>query len=500
MILLLSAVLFCGNGQGGWNLGVSRVVITPPEPVWMAGYASRTKPAEGKASDLFVRGMALRDESGNTGLVLTLDLVGIDADTSARWSSAIAKEHKLARKAMVLACSHTHCGPVVGSTLRDMYPVTDADRQASARYETFLEGQVLQAARQALADLRPARLSWHTGTCGFAVNRRNNPEAQVEKLRAESTLKGPVDHGVPVLAARDPEGKPRAVLFGYACHATTMGFQQWYGDWPGEACAMLEKNIRQERGDEQGVALFLAGCGADQNPLPRRRIELAVEYGNQLARSVQEAQNRPGIPVKGALKMAWDQVDLPLEAPPGRDTLLDQEMSKDKAVAARARRLLAQLNAGQPLPTAYPAPVQAWAVGDSHGLVFLPGEVVVDYALRLPKELPDRTWWAGSYANDVMAYIPSRRVRKEGGYEGEKAMVYYGLPAPWREEVEEVLVGGVKRVAATALASDGMGFAVPQVDWGQGFSVGSDTSGERLFFRRLQGSRAWVQENTGRNR
>jgi hypothetical protein len=93
----------------------------------------------------------------------------------------------------------------------------------------------------------------------------------------------------------------------------------------------------------------------------------------------------------------------------------------------------------------------------------------VDYALRLPKELPDRTWWAGSYANDVMACIPSRRVRKEGGYEGEKAMVYYGLPAPWREEVEEVLVGGVKRVAATALASDGMGFAVPQVDWGQGF-------------------------------
>ena len=46
-----------------------------------------------------------------------------------------------------------------------------------------------------------------------------------------------------------------------------------------------------------------------------------------------------------------------------------------------------------------------------------------------------------------MAYIPSRRVLTEGGYEGGGAMVYYGLPAPWSPEVEERIVAEVHRQA-----------------------------------------------------
>lgn len=454
MLWMLVEILVSVSPADGWSAGASRVTITPNEPVWMAGYASRTQPGQGKASELYARGMALRDSKGNTGLVIALDLVGIDGETAARWAAEIGKEHHLPRKSIVLACSHTHCGPVVGATLRDMYPVTESDRQASDRYQQYLQQRILLAARQAMANLAPANLTWYQGTCDFAVNRRNNAEPEVDKLRTAGALKGPVDHSVPVLAIRDMRGKPKAILFGYACHATTMGFQQWYGDWPGEACAALEKDLREQRGDDTGVAVFVAGCGADQNPLPRRRLELAISYGNRLAESVRAAIAGKGPAVQGDLGIAMDLVDLPLEAPPGRDTLLDQQMSKDRAVSARARRLLGLLDSGQPLPTRYAAPVQAWAVGDSRGVVFLPGEVVVDYALRLPGELAGRQWWIGSYANDVMAYIPSKRVRREGGYEGEKAMVYYGLPAPWREEVEEVLVGAVKQLTAKSLAKE----------------------------------------------
>ena len=450
---ILLAFLACSY-QPVWNVGASRVEITPKEPVWMAGYASRAKPASGKSSELYARGLALKDGAGNSGVIITLDLVGIDAKTSAGWSAAISKEFKLPRKAIVFACSHTHCGPVVGSTLEDMYPLSEADRQASARYQVFLVDQVLRAARLALANLAPATLSWHKGTCGFAVNRRNNPEAEVEKRRAMGSLVGPVDHSVPVLVARDPSGKMRAILFGYACHATTMGFQDWYGDWPGEACSALEKDLVRERGDSEAVALFVAGCGADQNPLPRRRLELAKAYGTQLALSVQAAIGQSGVPVRGKLGMALEKVELPLEAPPGRDALLDQKNSKEKAVASRAKRLLDSLDKGDPLPTRYPAPVQAWAIGDVHGVIFLPGEVVVDYSLRFSKELKGRSWWVASYTNDVMAYIPSKRIRIEGGYEGEKAMVYYGLPAPWREQVEQVLADGVKKIADMAMVSE----------------------------------------------
>jgi hypothetical protein len=152
--------------------------------------------------------------------------------------------------------------------------------------------------------------------------------------------------------------------------------------------------------------------------------------------------------------MALEKVELPLEAPPGRDALLDQKNSKEKAVASRAKRLLDSLDKGEPLPTRYPAPIQAWAIGDVHGVIFLPGEVVVDYSLRFSKELKGRSWWVASYTNDVMAYIPSKRIRIEGGYEGEKAMVYYGLPAPWREQVEQVLADGVKKIADMAMVSE----------------------------------------------
>ena len=89
--------------------------------------------------------------------------------------------------------------------------------------------------------------------------------------------------------------------------------------------------------------------------------------------------------------------------------------------------------------------MQVWQLGDGLTWVLLGGEVVVDYSLRLKKELgPGRTWVA-AYTNDVMAYIPSLRVLNEGGYEGEGSMVYYALPTKWAPEVEELIVKEVHR-------------------------------------------------------
>jgi hypothetical protein len=108
--------------------------------------------------------------------------------------------------------------------------------------------------------------------------------------------------------------------------------------------------------------------------------------------------------------------------------------------------LLKKLDAGEDLPRSYPYPVQTWRLGDGLTMVALGGEVVVDYSLRLKKELGGDVWVAG-YANDVMAYIPSRRVLKEGGYEGATAMVYYGLPSVWGDRVEDLIVAEVHRQA-----------------------------------------------------
>ena len=118
------------------------------------------------------------------------------------------------------------------------------------------------------------------------------------------------------------------------------------------------------------------------------------------------------------------------------------------AHANRAKQYLKQLDAGGQIPTTYPYPVQVWRLGDDLDWILLGGEVVVDYALRIKRNLgPSRTW-VSAYCNDVMAYIPSRRVLTEGGYEGGGAMLYYGLPSPWDAKVEETIVHEVHRLTS----------------------------------------------------
>ncbi len=149
-------------------------------------------------------------------------------------------------------------------------------------------------------------------------------------------------------------------------------------------------------------------------------------------------------PVQGALVATYTEIALPFDELPSREKLAQDSLSANKYVASRARLLMAQLQEKGALPAHYPYPVQVWRLGDDLSWVALGGEVVVDYALRLKREgRPGHTWVMG-YANDVMAYIPSLRVLKEGGYEGGGAMVYYGLPAIWGPRTEELIVTAVQ--------------------------------------------------------
>ena len=108
-----------------------------------------------------------------------------------------------------------------------------------------------------------------------------------------------------------------------------------------------------------------------------------------------------------------------------------------------AKVQLAQLDAGKKLATEVTYPVQTWKFGNTLAMVFLPGEVVVDYSLRLKKELDSTRLWINAYSNDAPAYIPSERILKEGGYEGGGAMIYYNLPAPFAAGLEDKIVAAV---------------------------------------------------------
>jgi hypothetical protein len=431
--LLLSLALV-SSLHAGWKAGAARIKITPEKAMWMSGYSNRDKPAEGTLHDLWAKALAVEDDKSQRGILITMDLVGIPRDLSVDVCDAIRKKHSLSREAIILSVSHTHTGPVIRGNLDQMYGLDEKQKKLVAEYRDRLKKNLLAVADDAVKALAPAQLSWGNGESTFAVNRRNNKEADVPRLKELGELTGPVDHQAPVLKVTDSDGKVKAIVFGYACHATVLSFYKFSGDYPGFAQLDLEQR------HPGAVALFWAGCGGDQNPLPRRTVELAQKYGNILADSVEAVLRKPMTLITGRLAMSYTEVDLPFGDLPSREKIVQDSMSENKYVVARAKILLEEINKKGSLRGNYPYPVQAWKIGDGPLLVTLGGEVVVDYSLRLKKELGKDTTWVMGYANDVMAYIPSARVLKEGGYEGGGAMVFYGLPAVWGGKVEEIIV------------------------------------------------------------
>ncbi|WP_164102321.1 neutral/alkaline non-lysosomal ceramidase N-terminal domain-containing protein [Candidatus Laterigemmans baculatus] len=440
--LLTLVVVFTATAEAEWKAGVAEANITPTEPMWMSGYGSRNHPAEGKLTDLWAKALVMEDSEGHRAVLVTLDLVGIDRGISQRVGAALEERYGLPRRSVALSTSHTHSGPVVGENLSAMYDLDQQGWKLVSEYTSRLEQQIVETVGKAIENLAPADLAWTVGRAHFAVNRRNNTEAKVPELREAGQLQGPVDHDVPVLVVRRGGDKTLAIVAGYACHATVLSGYQWCGDWPGYAQMEIEAR------HPDAVAMVWAGCGADQNPLPRRQVAHAEGYGNQIADAVDAALAQPLQPIEGSLKTVYAEIPLPLSEIPDREELMRQLKEGNRFEIGRARQLLEELDEKGELSETYPYPVQTWRLGDGPLFVFLGGEVVVDYALRLKAELGAGATWVAGYSNDVMAYIPSLRVLREGGYEGGGSMVYYGLPSPWSEEVEEMVVAEVRRQVA----------------------------------------------------
>jgi hypothetical protein len=273
------------------------------------------------------------------------------------------------------------------------------------------------------------------------VNRRENkPETEVPARRATGTLKGPVDHDVPVLSVRSKTGELQAVLFGYACHATVLSGQVWSADYPGYAQTALETAF------PGAIALFWAGCGGDQNPIPRREIPLAEKYGAELAARVGDVLNSPMPVLAPSLSTTYEEISASLAPLPTTEQIKANTTSTNRFEVARARYLLKKLEKQGPLEAFYPYPIAVWKLGKEIDFIFLGGETVVDLALRLKREGRGTSTWVAGYSNDVMAYIPSLRVRKEGGYEGGESHVYYGLPSLWAETIEDEIISAAERL------------------------------------------------------
>ena len=428
------------DSQSAWRVGLAAVCVTPEGPIRMAGYAGRKQPSEGVLDDLFVKAMAVEDAQGNRGLWITADLIGFRASVAALICPKIIEKTGLRREQIILCPSHTHAGPVLGFREIGLYNLPDDQRAVVEKYTHRVINQLVKLSEEALADLKPARLSWGIGTAEFVMNRREFTERGV---RLGVNPSGYVDRAVPVLRVDSPKGKLRAVVFGCACHNTTGTGKnlEIYGDYAGFAQRAIQKQ-------HPGVqAMFVIGCGGDSNPYPRGTNELAIEHGQNLGAEVcRVLQEKKMAPVEGPLvtKLRW--VDLPL-APVGSRSQLEEMTRGSHWIKYNAKRMLEALDKGETLLAEYRAPFAVWQFGDDLTLVGMSGETVGGYVPLLQDALGHRKLWIAGYTNDCFGYLPTAKVIAQGGYETRGLIPDIGFFVP---EVEKVVVDAVRDLAKQA--------------------------------------------------
>ncbi len=428
---LLIFLLLPLAAQSAWRAGVAKVSITPTQPIWMAGFDSRTKPSEGVLRDIYAKALALDDGSGKIAVMVTIDLVAI-APSIADPVVARAAKMGIARERLLLNVSHTHSGPGAGEEFVFRYKdrLTPEQIAVVRAYTKGLIEKLSNVIEEAVRNLAPAQISFAQGLAGLAVNRRR---------AANRAWPGPVDHDVPVLAVRGGGNRLRAIVFGYACHNTSLNNYQINGDWAGFTMEELERE------NQGAVAMFIQGAGADSNPLPRRTVELSMRHGATIAAAVREVLGARMKPVEGPLHAVFEIVNLPFQAPPLREELTARLNGKDETKKRNARWLL-----DGNIRTSYPDPLQVWKFGAGPTLIALGGELVVDYALRFKAKYGWADTWVAGYSNDVFGYVPSLRVLKEGGYEGGDSLLYRPYPGYFAPEVEELIVDKVDALVKKA--------------------------------------------------
>lgn len=421
----------------GLQVGAARQDITPTYPIRLNGFGFRRTESEGITQPIWAKALAFEDPSTGPAILIAIDNLGVPDYIHAELSQRLSRSLGLKPERLCLTATHTHTAPLLKDFTPTIFsvPIPASHLEHVDRYTGELIDAMERVALSAWKSRREATLAHAVGTVSLAANRR--------------TTGGPVDHDLPVLTIRDLSGSLIAVYTSYACHCVTLSNNKISGDWAGYAQKAIEEAFPGI------IAVTSVGCGADSNPrsgVVGDKADIAESQGKEIAQEIVRLLKTPMRPVVGPLAAATTQVILPYSALPTR-MQLEARTNRQDAVGYHARFNLAKLDRGESLPASLPYLIQSWSFGNSLALVNLPGEVVVDYSLRLKREFDRARLWVNGYANNAPCYIPSERVLEEGGYEGGEAMVYYDRPTKFAPGLEKIITDGVRSVVPKAFAA-----------------------------------------------
>lgn len=390
-----------------FSVSTAKADITPPAGLnpFMGGYGVQSGPRSVISDDPYSQPLAARCvvvwDDGHPFAIVSLDILGIPRAVNLAVRARLLQLAAWSSADIVLLATHTHNGPVIGRTLDPFitYDMGPAELPFVDAYTAWLEDRIVAVVASALSAVRTTvTLEYRVTSVGFAFNRVGLPT---------------VESDVPVLTARRSDGTLRAVLFSYGCHPVSAGWQQlWDGDWPAEACDVVE--------DESGAfALFIPGPAGDQDPVGVRSWALRDDHGNTLGYTVLDAAGAAGRELDGPISSDLREVTLPLDVTetPGNLAAVragfEARMLNVAGLPAWYQRhgeaMIGRIDDGT-YATSVQNPSQVWHIEGDPGLrlAFLGGELVSGYAVyfRLRHGGVDELL-IGGYANETNAYIPA---------------------------------------------------------------------------------------------
>lgn len=450
MAVPILAVLFsfhqrAAKTTGPVEIGVSRIDITPEYPVRLTGYGDRRKVFDSIEQKLWAKALVL-DQRGKQPMVwITLDLVGFPGFFADDLFGRLAQKIGLKDRAqLVVSATHTHNGPETGVLLNIFGETLPPHQLADVKlYRDNLLNKLEKLVMEAYRSKAPGKLSWAVDNVAFAMNRRVMENGKWKDFG--ETPNGPVDHDLPVLRATDLQGKLIALLINYACHGTTLVPEHNFihGDWMGSTQQMLEEKY-------PGATTMVAiGCAGDANPSPRGAFSHVNQHAVMITAKIDKLLRSDKFTVLNVIPVAkMKKVELTFTHVPDAREFVEQS-KLEAAQGLYARNSLEILAQGGFISNTMLYPVQVWSFGNQLAIVFLGGEVVVDYSHRIKREFKKEKIWVTAYSNDVSIYIASKRLFSEGGYEVDGSMPYYNHPSRLTEDTEEKIMKTIHELMPT---------------------------------------------------
>ena len=420
--------------------GFARADITPPLGTQMLGYGvAAVRLSESNHDPLYLR-VAYVSHDGHEALICSFDFCFIAREDADRWRGVISRELGVRADAVLLAYTHTHAGPAIGTYL-------DLEFAAPRRdYVRFLETTLIDTARKAIAGAREARIR--------ATRSKTNVGLQRRKLRDGKIVNAPnpgglVHDSLPICLIEDTAGKPIVLLFSVATHVVAMGKKIVSADYPGVACDELDKHLGAT------CSLFLQGCAGDSRPRVLGEGREDWNWGCGWAEAYKIGQGVAS-EVKAALpslKQAEPRVRIALidthwPLVPWTKRQFEEHLAKhtgdspgEKYVRSDAERQLALLAQGRQQPYCGVL-MHGIQLAEGVRMIVIEGEPLAPHGIAMEKAFADGITFALGYANGESMYLVASEQIDAGGYEVE-SFAEFGKCGPLAKGLEVARDGGV---------------------------------------------------------